>query len=58
LPVFRTKEHHGKIPDLPGLNQGQGFEQLVQRAKASRKNDEAQAVLHEHHLANEKVLKL
>src|SRR4029077_12320508 len=44
--------------DLSGLRQGQRLEELVERAKAAGKDDEAARVLHEHVLAHEKVAEL
>src|SRR5439155_17325732 len=35
-PVIDAKEHDGEALDLAGLNQGEGFEELVEGAEAAR----------------------
>ena len=37
------------------LDQGERFEQLVERAKPAREDDESVAVLNKHHLADKEV---
>src|SRR5689334_16251563 len=50
-----AEEHDRKVSDLPRLDQRQRFEQFVKRAEAAREDDEREAVLHEHHLADEEI---
>ena len=44
--------------NLARLDQGQRFKELVERAKATGKNDEGVTVFDEHHLADKEVLEL
>ena len=57
-PVGPADQHDREVADLAGLDQGQRLEQLVERAEATRQDDEAVGVLHEHHLAGEEVAEL
>jgi hypothetical protein len=46
------------VPDLPGLDQGHGLEDLVQRPESPGEDDEGIGILDQHHLAHEEVLEL
>ena len=46
------------MDDPPGLDQGQGFEQLVEGPEATGEDHEGLRVLDEHHLADEEVVEL
>jgi hypothetical protein len=46
------------VLDLPGLDQGERLEQLVQRAVSTRVDDEGGSVLHEHRLPHEEELEI
>ena len=54
-PVLGAEEHHREVEDLPGLDQRQRLEQLVERAEAAGEDDERLGRLHEHHLARVEV---
>src|SRR5919108_4877105 len=54
-PVVGSVQHDGEMLDLPGLDQRERFEQLVEGAEAARKDHEGLRVLHEHRLADEEV---
>ena len=57
-PVLRPVQHNRKVQDLARLDQRERFEQLVHRAVAAGKDDEAFRVLGEHRLADEEVVEL
>ncbi len=57
-PIVPTDQDDGETGDLPGLDQGEGFEQLIQSAQAAGEDDEAAGVLDEHRLASEEVAKV
>src|SRR5690606_15736938 len=54
-PVVRAEQHHREVRDLAGLDQGEGLEQLIERAEPAGQGDEALRVLEEHGLAGEEV---
>ena len=54
-PVVSAHEHEREGTNLPGLDQGRGFEELVHGAETARHDDETLRVLHEHGLAGEEV---
>ena len=54
-PISCSKQHDRKVANLLRLNQGERFKEFVKRAEAAGKNDEAQTVFHEHHLAHKEV---
>ncbi len=55
-PVARADEDDREVEDLPGLDQRQRLEQLVERAESAGEDDEALGRLHEHRLARVEVL--
>ena len=60
LPVVvtgRGQEHHGDGNGLGGLNQGEGLEQLIQRAHTARHGHQGVALPHQEVLAGKKVTK-
>jgi hypothetical protein len=44
------------MTDPPGLDEGQHFEELVERAEPTGKHDEPSCVAHEHELPGEEVV--
>ena len=55
-PVGRAEQHDREVPDLAGLAQRRGLEQLVERAEPAGEDDERARVADEHHLAREEVV--
>src|SRR3954447_14007872 len=54
-PISTAEQHDGERRHLPGLHEGERFEQLVHRAETARQHDEGLRVFHEHRLAREEV---
>src|SRR5687767_5980691 len=50
-----SEENHRELVDLPGLNQREGLEQLIQGTEAAGEDDERHRVLDEHRLPHEEV---
>ena len=57
FPELLAHQNDGESLGLGGLNQRDGFEKFVQRAESTGQYDIALAVLHEHHLAHEEIVK-
>ena len=55
LPVTGPEQHDGKLTNFFGLDQGQGFEELIHGAETARKNNIGHGVADEHQLADEKI---
>ena len=55
LPVLDADQDDRKARYLAGLDQGQGLEELVQRAESAGQDDEGLGVLDEHGLAGEEI---
>ena len=55
-PIGAAHEHDREVADLPGLDQGERLEQLVERAEAAREDHERARVADEHDLAREEVV--
>src|SRR5438876_6541382 len=55
FPVFLSDKNHRERLDLSRLDQGNCFEQLVERSKSSRQYHERDRVLHEHYFSNEEI---
>src|SRR6476646_10610910 len=58
VPVSAAEEYDGEVADLFCLNESERFEEFVKRAEAAGKDDEAETVFNEHHLAHEEVFEL
>src|SRR6266496_1336526 len=56
FPVIGAHDHDRKVLDFPGLNQGDRFEQLIQRACAAGHDDESVGILNEERFADEEVM--
>ncbi len=54
-PVLRSHQHDREVFDLAGLDEGEGFEHLIQGAEPAREDYEGGRVLHEHRLPDEEV---
>ena len=52
---FASKDDDRKVFDLPGLDQGHGFEELIERAKPSGDDDKGVGVFDEQRLSNKEV---
>ena len=57
VPPFPVVQHHRMRLDFAGLNQGEGFEQLVQGAEPARERDQRLRPFHEVELADREVAK-
>ena len=55
LMEFASKDDDRKVFDLPGLDQGHGFEELIERAEPSGDDDKGVGVFDEQRLPNKEV---
>ena len=58
VPERRAHEQHREVADLPGLDEDERLEQLVERAEAAGEDHEGVRVADEHDLAREEVVEL
>jgi hypothetical protein len=58
LPVVADHQDDGEVRLAERLDEDRRFEELVHRAVAARKGDEAVGVFQEHHLADEEVAEM
>ena len=56
FPIIGSHDHNREIFDLPGLNQSERFEQLIERACAARHDNKGVGIFHQERFAGEKVM--
>src|SRR6266542_4870060 len=56
FPIIGSHDHNREVFDLPGLDQGERFEQLIEGACAAGHNGERVGVLNQQRLAREEIM--